>query len=250
MKRHVAALGLLSSFVSPTFASANIGDIEYENLAPGTYCITYLSTYLAPMSIGTELPLVVSSSPDFDPVFTTEPNGFSSFLPSESLEVATTLDASVTEQSQSAPPSASTSTDFNPTGQAVIFAVTPSQDTRKRDLGGFVGNGGPDVCTFATMYTLGQGRLFDGGLPIAYNGEAFQPLRSSSVPSGDAITTTFSNNGGVLSFSSPSLPGGRASFCQTPSDGQVYLAFTSRPSGCQPVTLTIYGGMSILEGLC
>ncbi|KIL94140.1 hypothetical protein FAVG1_02702 [Fusarium avenaceum] len=248
MKRHAAAFGLLSSVVSPTFASANIGDIEYENLAPGTYCITYLSTYLAPVSIGTELPLVVSSSSDFDPIFTTEPNGFSSLSPSESLEVVTTLDASVTEQSPSAPPSASTSIDFDPTGQAVIFAVTPSQDTRKRDLGGFVGNGGPDICTFATVYTLEQGRLFDGGLPIAYNGQAFQPLRSSSVPSGDAITTTFSNNGGVLSFSSPSLPGGRASFCQTPSDGQVYLTFTSRPSGCQPVTLTIYGAERCVNG--
>jgi hypothetical protein len=155
-----------------------------------------------------------------------------------------------TEQTSSAPASASTSVDFDPTGQAVIFAVTPSQGTRKRDLGGFVGSGGPDVCTFATVYTLGQGQLFDGGLPIAYNGEAFQPLRSSSVPSGDAITTTFSNDGGVLSFTSPSLPGGRASFCQTPSDGQVYLTFTSRPSGCQPVTLTIYGGMCMLEILC
>ncbi|KAH7245471.1 hypothetical protein BKA59DRAFT_555377 [Fusarium tricinctum] len=240
MKRHAVAFGLLSSVVSPTFASVNIGDIKYENLAPGTYCITYLSTYLAPVSIETELPLAVSSSSDFNPI--------SSLLSSESLEVVTTADASITEQSPSAPPSASTSIDFDPTGQAVIFAITPSQDTRKRDVGGFVGNGGPDVCTFATVYTLGQGRLFDGGLPIAYNGEAFQALRSSSVPSGDAITTTFSNNGGVLSFSNPSLPGGRASFCQTPSDGQVYLTFTSRPSGCQPVTLTIYGAERCING--
>ncbi|KAM0258331.1 hypothetical protein ACHAPA_011330 [Fusarium lateritium] len=244
MKSHTTALALLSSVVSSASAAADLGNIKYGDLAPGTYCVTYLSTYLAPVSVGTGLPRVSLDSSGFEPISTKKPNGFSSLSPSESLEAVTTADASATEQTTNAP----TSTEFDPTGQAVIFAVTPSQDTRKRDVGGFVGNGGPDICIFATVYTLGQGRLFDGGLSIAYNGEPFRPLRSSSVPSGDAITTTFSNDGGVLSFTNPSLPGGRASFCQTPSDGQVYLTFTSQPSGCQPVTLTIYGAERCING--
>ncbi|KAM0229971.1 hypothetical protein ACHAP5_011488 [Fusarium lateritium] len=195
MKSHAAALALLGSVVNSASAAADIGNINYGDLAPGTYCITYLSTYLAPVSVGTGLPGVSSDSSDFEPISTNKPNGFSSLSPSESPEVVTTVDASANELTPSAPAGASTSVDFDPTGQTVIFAVTPSQDNRKRGLGGFVGNGGPDICTFATVYTLGQGRLFDGGLPIAYDGEPFQPLRSSSVPSSDAITTTFSNDG-------------------------------------------------------
>ncbi|KAF4999575.1 hypothetical protein FGRMN_2323 [Fusarium graminum] len=229
MKRQVAAFALLGG-IAKAIASADLNNVKYEDQGPGTYCITYLSTYLAPVSMGTELPEPSQNS--------TEPG-----------QAATSdiISELVTTQLSSAPGSQSTSVNFNPTGQRIIFAVTPSE-SRKRDVGGFVGNGNPDVCTFATVFTLGNGRLFEGGLPISYLGDAFQLLQSSSVPSSDDITTTFSGDGGSLRFANPGLPGGEASFCQTSSDGQVYITFTSQPQGCVPVRLTIYGAERCING--
>ncbi|RFN54239.1 hypothetical protein FIE12Z_1365 [Fusarium flagelliforme] len=242
MKRQTTALGLLSSIARLAVASAKLGDVEYGDQAPGTYCVTYLSTYLVPISIGTELPGTSQNSTGFEQTTSStidRPGLFSSDIVSDLL---TTL------QLSSVPASQSTSVDFNPTGQRIILAVTPSEDTRKRDIGGFVGTGDSDDCTFAIVFTLGNGRLFDGGVPISYLGEAFQSLQSRSVPSGDDITTTFSSDGGVLRFVSPGLPGGEASFCQTSSDGQVYLTFTSQPQGCVPVRLTIYRAERCIDG--
>ncbi|KAF5667231.1 hypothetical protein FHETE_5934 [Fusarium heterosporum] len=299
MKRHAIAVTLLGNIVNTILASAEIGKIKHEDQGPETYCLTYLSTYLVPVSMRTELPRPSSNtsksdsfpslpspestfgvttldSPDYTAISTERSNSFSSLStseisvattaidssvtrgtssasfsslsPSESSALVTTIDSSVTQETSSAPSSVSTSVVTDPPGQRVIFGIVPSAGTRKRDLGGFVGDGSPDVCTFATTFTLGEGRLFAGRQPVAYVGGDFQPLQSSSVTPGDAITTTFSNDGGILRFANPSLPGGQAGFCQTPSDGQIYLTFTSQPSGCEPVTLSIYGVERCING--
>jgi hypothetical protein len=77
---------------------------------------------------------------------------------------------------------------------------------------------------------------------VSYLGDGYQKLQASSSTSDSAISTTFSSEGGVLRFQNPSLPNRGASFCQTPSDGQVYMTFGSEPSGCVPVSLNVYRG--------
>jgi hypothetical protein len=131
---------------------------------------------------------------------------------------------------------------LEPIGQRIILLVSPSGGNTKRDLGGFVGDGNPDICTFAAVFTLGNGRLFESGVPVSYLGNGYQKLQASSSSSDNAISTTFSSEGGLLRFQNPSLPNGGASFCQTPADGQVYMTFASKPSGCVPVSLNVYRG--------
>ncbi|CEF77822.1 unnamed protein product [Fusarium graminearum] len=242
MKRQIAAFALLSSIANTVTASAKLGDVTYGNQEPGTYCITYLFTYLAPISMGTELPEPSQNSTEPEQTTSSDADEPGRFSTDIEPSLVTTLSP---QEPSSVPASQSTSVDFDPTGQRIIFAVTPAEGTRKRDIGGFVGD---DICTFATVFTLGNGRLFEGGVPISYLGDAFQLLQSSSLPSGDDITTTFSNNGGSLSFINPGLPGSQASFCQTSSDGAVYMTFTSRPQGCVPVRLTIYGVERCING--
>ncbi|CAF3542425.1 unnamed protein product [Fusarium graminearum] len=236
MKSQFAALALLGSvFASPS----DILDVEVANLNHATYCITYESTYLVPVSFGTNYS--ESGSSTIEGSESLSPGSASLPLLTTADEVATTVSATDTEQPSSPTDTTAEPPTLVPTGQRVIFLVTPSGELTKRDVGGFVGQGNPDVCTFATVFTLGQGRLFEGDFPISYSGEGFQELHSSSSLGASAITTTFSSEGGVLAFSNPSLPGGKASFCQTLSDGQVYITYNSRPSGCVLVTLTVYG---------
>ncbi|KAJ4138600.1 hypothetical protein NW768_002450 [Fusarium equiseti] len=277
MRSHVTAFALLGGVVA---SQADIADYEPVALGPATYCITYESTYLAPISIGANSSEVESSATD-EPGFL--PSDSSSLPLFESTQEALTTTAIVntedpavnTDESTAvtetfpldtdqptfttlAPedteepsiPTESTATQpvFEPTGQRVIFLVTPAGELTKRDVGGFVGNGNPDVCTFASIYTLGQGQLFVGNVPVSYSGEEFQPLDSVSAPLDGAITTTFSSDGGVLSFANRGLPGGRASFCQTPLDGQVYITYRSRPPGCVFITLTVYGAERCING--
>ncbi|KAM0351203.1 hypothetical protein ACHAP4_009341 [Fusarium culmorum] len=232
MKRQIAAFALLSSIANTVAASAKLGDVTYGNQEPGTYCITYLSTYLAPISMGTELPEPSQNSTEPEQTTSSDADEPGRFSTDIEPSLGTTLSP---QEPSSVPASQSTSVDFDPTGQRIIFAATPAEGTRKRDIGGFVGD---DICTFATVFTLGNGRLFEGGVPISYLGDAFQLLQSSSLPSGDDITTTFSNNRGSLSFINPGLPGSQASFCQTSSDGAVYMTFTSKPQGCVPKDIT------------
>ncbi|KAG8352561.1 hypothetical protein FVEN_g9345 [Fusarium venenatum] len=192
--------------------------------------------------MGTELPEPSKNSTESDRTTSLSTSDEDRFSTDANPSLVTTLSP---EQSSSALATEPTSVEFDPTGQRIIFAVTPSEESRKRDIGGFVGNG---ICTFATVFTLGNGRLFEGGIPISYLGDAFQLLQSSSVPSGDDITTTFSNSGGSLRFVNPRLHGSQASFCQTSSDGDIYMTFTSRPQGCVPVRLTIYGVERCING--
>jgi len=270
MRSHVAAFALLGSVVA---SPAEVSDYKAA-LEPATYCITYESTYLAPISIGANsseaestptgepgfIPSDSASLPLFEstqdtlttgtPLNAEEPAVVTDTLPVDTDQpTLTTIAPEETEEPSLPTESTATQPVFEPTGQRVIFLVTPAGELTKRDVGGFVGNGNPDVCTFANVYTLGQGQLFVGNVPVSYSGEEFQTLESASAPLEGAITRTFSSDGGVLSFANRGLPGGRASFCQTPLDGQVYITYRSRPSGCVFVTLTVYGGEYIFPSL-
>ena len=292
MRSHVAAFALLGSVVA---SYADVSNLEPVALGPATYCITYESTYLAPISIGanssetdasttdepgllpsdsaslplfestpeavttgetvntgdpavsTEDPAVSTEGPavntEDSTINTEEPTAVTDTLPVDTDQpTLTTISPEDTEEPSLPTESTATQPVFEPTGQRVIFQVTPAGELTKRDVGGFVGNGNPDVCTFASVYTLGQGQLFVGNVPFSYLGEEFRSLDSVSAPLEGAITRTFSSEGGVLSFANRGLPGGRASFCQDPLDGQVYITYRSKPSGCVFITLSVYGG--------
>ncbi|KAF4344580.1 hypothetical protein FBEOM_1478 [Fusarium beomiforme] len=225
MKGHIAALALLGGVAK---GAADVNDIQYAEQGPGTWCITYLSTYLAPISAATGLP-----------------------RPTDNTTIPELVSTSTTEYSalgSSAAAIAFTSAALEPTGQRIILLITPSGGTTKRDVGGFVGEGNPDVCTFATLFTLREGQLSEGGVPVSYLGDAYQKLQASSSSGNGAISTTFSSDGDILSFRNPSLPNGGASFCQDSSDGQVYMTFTSKPPGCVPVSLNVYKAEQCIDG--
>ncbi|QGI94750.1 hypothetical protein CEK26_007819 [Fusarium fujikuroi] len=228
MKGNIGAFALLSGIVNGV-AAVDARDVQYADQDPGTWCITYLSTYLVPVSIATGLPRPVENSTD--------------------IELISTSTAQGPDLASSAASSASASTTLEPTtGQRIILLVSPSGGNTKRDIGGFVGEGNPDICTFATVFTLGNGRLSDGGVPVSYLGDGYQKLQASSSSSDNVISTAFSSDGGLLRFQNPSLPNGGASFCQTPSDGQVYMTFGSKPSGCLPVSLNVYRAEQCIDG--
>ncbi|KAF5554664.1 trichodiene oxygenase [Fusarium mexicanum] len=133
-----------------------------------------------------------------------------------------------------------------PPGRSVIFLVQASSNQerkiQKRETGGFVGADNPDVCTFALTFNLGDSQLFVVDLPIIYAGEDYKALgiqEEDSFVQG-AITRTFGVSGGTLVFKNSGLPNGEAGFCQD-SSGQVYITFTTSPSGCVSVALDVYG---------
>ncbi|KAF4972941.1 hypothetical protein FZEAL_9471 [Fusarium zealandicum] len=142
--------------------------------------------------------------------------------------------------------SASTSSSVvNPEGQSVIFLVSLTTETEerglgRRDLGGFLGSGQVDICTFASVFNLASDQLLDNGVPIYYSGEEYKPLRGQGSPPAGSTTTTFAAFGESLGFRNSLLPGGEAGFCQDSLDGQVYMTFSSTPLGCSPITLTTY----------
>ncbi|PNP74629.1 hypothetical protein FNYG_11965 [Fusarium nygamai] len=243
-----------------------------------TWCITYLSTYLAPISAlpglspSRQLSFFGNSSTATATVLNTYDQ---SLIASESGTAfgLTTLDISPTQaQSDSEAPSSrpidrtltntiitpslsatditssalATSTGIvKPRGRSVIFLVQASSNQergiKKRDIGGFVGAGDPDVCTFALTFNLGDGQLFVGGLPTFYAGEDYKALGVQDEDSfvQGAITRSFGISGRTLVFRNPGLPNGEAGFCQD-SSGQVYITFTASPPGCIPVTLDVY----------
>ncbi|KAG5659189.1 hypothetical protein KAF25_000391 [Fusarium avenaceum] len=294
MKSHILIATLLGAV--GTFSAIDQASMEIDS-----WCITYLSTYLAPVSnqasalpstkreaiepIAQEsrtLPLLPSVRPTFGRN-TSVPTTWSTL--SNDGQGALTLDTSfVSVQSTGTSPvspistetsdlnveptgvltdelttssaliqdSGSTaSTDIFPTsssinqpaGRSIIFRVSISDNERrglhKRATGGFVGVDNPDVCTFAAVFTLAEGKLFDGGVPVYYSGEDYKDLAGQDIPSGDSITTTFTASGGILVFRNSGLPKGDAGFCQV-SNGQVYITFTAGPPGCVPVNLAVY----------
>nr|RBQ91167.1 hypothetical protein FVER53263_12176 [Fusarium verticillioides] len=229
MKGNIGAFALLSGLVSGA-AAVDAKDVQFADQDPGTYCITYLSTYLAPVSIATGVPRPAENTTDVELISTSTTAARSSDLAS------------------SVASSAAASTTLEPTGERIILLVNPSGGNTKRNIGGFVGDGNPDICTFATIFTLGNGQLSEDGVPVSYLGDGYQKLQASSSTSDSTVSTTFSSEGGALRFRNPALPNGGASFCQTPSDGQVYMTFGSEPSGCVPVSLNVYRAEQCIDG--
>ncbi|KAF5568437.1 trichodiene oxygenase [Fusarium phyllophilum] len=271
MKSYIVATTLLGS---AGMASA----AEYPSIVMDTWCITYLSTYLAPISALPGLPpsRQLTFFGNSSTAMATVSNTYDqSLIASESVTAfgLTTLDKSPT-QAQSDPeapssgpisgsltdiiitPSLSTteitssalatSTGIvEPRGRSVIFLVQASSNQergiKKRDIGGFVGAGNPKICTSALTFNLGDGQLFVGGLPTFYADEDYKALgvqEENSFVQG-AITRTFGISGRTLVFRNSGLPNGEAGFCQD-SSGQVYIKFTASPPGCIPVTLDVY----------
>ncbi|EWY82838.1 hypothetical protein FOYG_14927 [Fusarium oxysporum NRRL 32931] len=280
MKRHIFFAALLKAVAAS----------PENDLAPReaeTYCVTYLSTYLAAIpndngpfsSIDGDanapdtgdrktgrFPLAPSIRPTFGrntSIATTSTDSRSSRidqetsqlaefvsgsssvdLPLSSDEALTTQSAFQTSLGQTTTAAPTTTGIVEPEGQTVIFLIQLPDDDRKRsinkrEVGGFVGDGSPDTCTFASSFNLAEGQLFKSGNPIYYSGEAYKELDSQELPPSDAITKGFASTGTSLSFQNNELPNGEAGFCQT-SDGQVYITFTSAPPGCTPVTLGVY----------
>ncbi|RKK71279.1 hypothetical protein BFJ69_g11127 [Fusarium oxysporum] len=241
-----------------------------------TWCITYLSTYLAPIS-GQP-----ASSPSRHLTFfgnssaaTASYTNDQSIIASETVTTPT-LDSdlstlSVARTDSEAPSSGPmtgslaepivtpslSATDITsstlptstgvvePPGRSVIFLVqAPSnqkRDIKKREIGGFVGADNPDVCTFALTFNLAEGQLFVNGLPTSYAGEDYKALGVQDEDSfvQGSITKTFGTTGRTLFFRNSGLPNGEAGFCQD-SSGQVYIIFSASPPGCVPVTLGVY----------
>ncbi|KAG5806168.1 hypothetical protein H9Q74_011627 [Fusarium xylarioides] len=247
MKSYIVSTILLGS---ASIASA----AEYPSIVMDTWCITYLSTYLAQISTlpglspSRQLTFFGNSSTDTATVSNTYDQ---SLIASESVTAfgLTTLDISPT-QAQSDPeapssgpisgsltdtiitPSLSateiTSSAFatstgivEPRGRSVIFLVQVSSNQergiKKREIGGFVGADDPDA------------------------GENYKALGVQDEDSfvQGAITRTFGISGRTLVFRNSGLPNGEAGFCQD-SSGQVYITFTASPPGCIPVTLDVY----------
>ncbi|KAH7184597.1 uncharacterized protein B0J16DRAFT_383645 [Fusarium flagelliforme] len=177
-----------------------------------------------------------SSDSDVDPTAVQSSSAILTFTGGVSTVVTATTDAEAT----------STSTDIiEPAGREVIFLIQTGVNEKrsfyKRANNEFVGDNSPEVCTFAATFNLAEdeGQLFASGLPIYYSGEDYKELSPQGRPPSGSITSGFTDTGGSLAFRNSELPNGEAGFCQD-ADGQVYITFTSGPSGCTPVNLGIY----------
>ncbi|KAF5986529.1 hypothetical protein FBULB1_2339 [Fusarium bulbicola] len=207
---------------------------------PESWCITYLSTYLVPVSDGHTRP--TTSAAD-EAIFSETSEAVLTF--STDLVIASTSPFPDDPVTTTPTPSLTTGASVpNASSRSVIFRVVPASQDAKRDLqvravGGFVGSQF-EICAAAAIFNLVQGRLLDGGLPIYYNGESFKELRGYPVtlPRG-AVTETFADEDGFLRFFSSALPTGEAGFCQDTDSGQVYITFTASPPGCQTIRLSI-----------
>ena len=220
---------LLGSLALPTLA---FNDLEQM---PESWCVTYLSTYLVPISAATSSPAE---------------SQLTGIEPSTSSDILVTLNPSSLispEESsvETAPPSATTgpSTDAELIVLRIVPVTPDDSRLRKRDVGGFVGSPA-EICNNAKTFRLGDSQLLTGNGPVYFNGEDYKLFGSEQgdVPEG-AITRTFFRDGDILRFqSSRIIPNGEAGFCQTPLDGEVYITFSSQPAGCIPVSLVVVRG--------
>ncbi|RSM00409.1 hypothetical protein CEP52_009118 [Fusarium oligoseptatum] len=280
--------GLVLAAIGSVINIADAADLVKDgDPTPASWCITYLSTYLAPVSMRPAFPgSSDTSTTRIGPSLVSSVSGtsLSGNLPSSapsgtsSTEEQQLPDSSVTSiplssvtsgplpsissgtllptDAVSSDPVSTATAGPNPGGRIIIFQVIPSTDPEKRDLskralGGYVASGGtvnPDVCTDADTFTLTSGQLLDNDIPIYYDGEEFKLFGGQGPPPDDAITTTFENVGGSLRWVNPSLPNGQAGFCQVAASGQVYITFSSRPEGCRPVTISVFTVEQCLNG--
>ncbi|RGP63917.1 hypothetical protein FSPOR_8244 [Fusarium sporotrichioides] len=223
---------ILSLLLGSLALSANAyNDLEQM---PESWCITYLSTYLAPVSVApSSLPAIESSI-----TLRSSVTLGSSLSQSEPDVTSSALSfASSTDET-----SPSTTTSARTTGELIVLLVVPDRNDNKRlqrrDLGGFVGSQS-EICDDADVFNLVDGQLLEGNTPIYYNGEEFKVFGGQGDVPSSAITRTFTRDGNILRFQSSRIPTGEAGFCQTPSNGQVYITFSSEPAGCVAVRLLI-----------
>ncbi|KAM0369281.1 hypothetical protein ACHAPY_010988 [Fusarium culmorum] len=244
-----------------------IGEQEQDN---GVICYTYLSTYLAPVDVaitGKELPTAANFPTTrgiLPPYFTNRSTSLPSFKFSSSPESSNAIQKPTSiylfsssdfvipssEPSSLLPPTTATSTEASATttgavsGQNVIFFIAPPANENRRFIkrapGRFVGGSDAvEICANAAVFTLADGQLLDNEDPVYYNGNSYEQFGGQGSPPDGAITREFASVNGVLLFSSPSLPGNSAGFCQDDS-GQVYMTFGSSPPGCDPISIRVY----------
>ncbi|KAF5664538.1 hypothetical protein FDENT_12850 [Fusarium denticulatum] len=214
--------------------------LQDDQIQPESWCITYLSTYLVPVSGGHTRPTTSSAEETIFSETSEAPLTFST-----DLAIPSTLSVPDDLIITTSAPSQTTGIPIpEVSGRSVIFRVVPESQDTKRDLqaravGGFVGSQS-EICAAAAVFNLVQGRLLDGILPIYYNGENFKELRGSPgpLPRG-AVTETFADEDGFLRFFNSALPNGEAGFCQDTESSQVYITFTASPIGCQTIRLSI-----------
>lgn len=237
---------------------------QNADYGPASWCFTYLSDILVPV---TPLPLVpnppISLPPGVQSVSQLPP-GLSSLsgpAPISNPPVLTSsfiLPTTILTTTVSASPTPSALI-----VQEIIFFIEPAAPgTRKRyvesrAVRGFLQvntavSGSVATCDRATIFALAQGQLSVraqgqvtvSGSPISYSpGDNYKKLGSPGVSAAGSVSTTFSAGltGGILEFRNSSLPGGRANFCQD-NIGDVYVTFTSSPLNCLPVNLFSYAG--------
>ncbi|KAF4992904.1 hypothetical protein FGRMN_6847 [Fusarium graminum] len=256
----MASKGLLPLIFAGLLGSVNAYKDDLGVL-PETYCVTYVSTFLVPVSAtGSEqiFPLPTTSSESISESLPSAADGSSSIalsaavsvptegFSSEDVIVSTTTEPAIETTASEA---VAQPTESGPTLLNIVLGVVPnSQDTKRdqrlqrRALGGFVGTDS-GLCEDADQFNLLGGSLLSRNSPVYYNGEDYKLLggQTGPVPPG-AITTTFSIDGnGYVQFSNSLLPNGQAGFCQVSDTGEVYLTFTSSPPDCVTIRLAVIG---------
>ncbi|KAF0643097.1 hypothetical protein FPSE5266_02937 [Fusarium pseudograminearum] len=237
-------------FVSILLGSIALPAVAFDDLEemPESWCLTYLSTYLVTISAAASSPTKgqfpsIESSARSDASIVFNP---SSLIFPEETSFATIM---TTIAIESAPSSSTTnpSTESEPIVLRIVRKAPDNNRMQRRDVGGFIGTPS-EICDNAEEFRLVGAQLVAGNAPIYFNGEDYKVFGAGNgeVPSG-AVTRTFFRDGGILRFqNSRIVPNGEAGFCQTPSDGQVYITFSSQPAGCIPVNLSVIGGIRIL----
>ncbi|UZP42005.1 hypothetical protein NXS19_009821 [Fusarium pseudograminearum] len=240
-------------FVSILLGSIALPAVAFDDLEemPESWCLTYLSTYLVTISAAASSPTKgqfpsIESSARSDASIVFNP---SSLIFPEETSFATIM---TTIAIESAPSSSTTnpSTESEPIVLRIVRKAPDNNRMQRRDVGGFIGTPS-EICDNAEEFRLVGAQLVAGNAPIYFNGEDYKVFGAGNgeVPSG-AVTRTFFRDGGILRFqNSRIVPNGEAGFCQTPSDGQVYITFSSQPAGCIPVNLSVIGVQDCQNGV-
>ena len=220
----------------------------FKTLVAAIFAASVAAGPCKPKSLPSDIFSSTESIDPTTPVDTTTAGQTTQSEGASSIEL-TTLEALTTtsfEESTQTTEAASTTT-VEPAGEAIILQINQQRRLAKRD-NTFIGANNPSSCDLATTFRITDEKFLQDGVPVYYEGAAYQELAAQGTPPADAVTRAFSIDGGYLSWSNAAF--GDARFCQTSSDGKVYIVFTSKPTGCQPVTLTVYKSMrkpSIIE---
>lgn len=230
---------------------------------PASWCYTYLSYYLAPL----ETPPYGYPGPGGVVTTITSIVQLPTLAPTFPPPVLTTALSVLPSPSFAPPPFTSGPSPAPspvPGPVEILLAINPTVSGRmlekrtaaKRDLGGFISDGGspnPKDCRSATTYRLDSGRLqISSRLTFsifADAGTSFTEFRArESLNAGaNIVATTFFNDNSILRWRNASFSGGEAGFCQVAATGQVYTTYvaspTQWPAGCLPVSISIIDRM-------